>query len=100
VWNIGITPLFSYALSTKSDLTPYLEFGIGAQYISATEIGTAKKSTHFQFGSIWGLGVKIGQQQRLGMGLRYWHLSNLDIETPNNGVDFYSLNISWRYGGT
>jgi hypothetical protein len=90
---IGLTPVFHYIWKT-GQIKPYLELGGGPQYLSDVTIENEFKSTQFQFGSIFGLGV---QSDQFEIGYRYLHISNANIETPNPGTDFHNLHIAYKF---
>jgi len=90
---IGITPVLEWRHATYSWL-PFIETGLGANYISKTENQGRTLSTHFQFGEI--LGVAI-EHKGVQLGLRYQHLSNADIVKPNNGYNFYGVVFKYHY---
>lgn len=90
---IGLTPVFQYAFKTPS-FKPYLEMGGGPQFLSDITIENEYKSTLFQFGSVFGLGITT---KRFEIGYRYLHISNANIELPNPGTDFHSLHLGYKF---
>jgi hypothetical protein len=71
-----------------------VEFGVGPAWLSEPHIGERYKSTEFQFSDHLGLNW-VGPADRWRVGLHWRHISNLDIRTPNNGVDFTGLVFAW-----
>ncbi|WP_320824319.1 acyloxyacyl hydrolase [Reinekea sp.] len=90
---LGLTPLLEWRAS-KHWWVPFIETGLGVNYISLTQNRDRTLSTHFQFGEILGLAMEY---RNLKVGLRYQHLSNADMVVPNNGYNFYGAVISYRY---
>ena len=82
VWDMG---------PTKLDLM----FGIGLSYVSETNIGRRVKSTEFQFSDELGIGISDASE-RVRLGYSYRHVSNANIDTPNNNVDFHGFTLTFR----
>jgi hypothetical protein len=69
--------------------------GLGPTLVSETDIGTRQKSTKFQFSDELGLGIsELSQRARLSF--TYRHVSNADIQLPNNGVNFLGLGLTLK----
>lgn len=92
-WILGLTPVFQYSW-IQSHFSPYLELGAGPQYLSDIVIENEYKSTQFQFGSIFGLGIST---KKLELGYRYLHISNANIEIPNPGTDFHNFHLGYKF---
>ena len=90
---IGITPVFHYQPKNFT-YTPFIEMGGGPHLLSDITIENDYKSTQFQFGSIFGLGVK---NQDFEISYRYLHISNAGIEMPNPGTDFHNIHIGYHF---
>lgn len=89
----NLTPVFEWRLATgPADVL--LETGLGVAYLSRTTLGPDGYGTHFQFSHIFGLGVQYRSWQ---LGARFQHVSNGNIETPNNGQDFIGLMLKYHY---
>ena len=82
VWDMG---------ATKLDLM----FGIGVSFLSETNIGRRAKSTELQFSDEIGIGLS-DRSERFRVGYSYRHVSNADIKTPNNNVDFHGFTLTVR----
>ena len=82
VWDMG---------PTKLDVM----FGIGLSYVSETNIGRRVKSTEFQFSDELGIGIS-DPSERVRLGYSYRHVSNANIDTPNNNVDFHGFTLTFR----
>ncbi len=90
---LGITPVFHYQPKNMS-VTPFIELGGGPYLLDNIVIENDYKSTQFQFGSIFGLGIKHKQFE---ISYRYLHISNAGIEMPNPGTDFHNLHVAYRF---
>lgn len=90
---LGLTPVLEWS-TTLGNTRPYIETGLGGQWMSRTEHRGREFSTALQFSEILGAGVQVGSVQ---LGLRYQHVSNGDIKKPNNGYDFYGATFKWWY---
>nr|MDA3806331.1 acyloxyacyl hydrolase [Thiomicrorhabdus sp.] len=90
---IGITPVFHYQPKNYR-YTPFIEMGGGPHLLSDITIENDYKSTQFQFGSIFGLGVK---NQDFEISYRYLHISNAGIEMPNPGTDFHNIHVGYYF---
>lgn len=97
---LGIAPVFHYepkplsSLYLSHSITPFIEMGGGPHLLSDITIENDYKSTQFQFGSIFGLGLK---NQTFEISYRYLHISNAGIEMPNPGTDFHDLHIGYYF---
>ncbi len=90
---LGITPVFHYQPKNMA-FTPFVEMGGGPYLLNNIVIENEYKSTQFQFGSIFGLGIK---HKQLEVSYRYLHISNAGIEMPNPGTDFHSLHVAYTF---
>ncbi len=53
------------------------------------------KSTEFQFSDELGIGISDASE-RVRLGYSYRHVSNANIDTPNNNVDFHGFTLTFR----
>ncbi len=90
---IGLSPVFHYQLKNM-EITPFIELGGGPHLLSDVQIEDENKSTQFQFGSIFGLGMKKDQFE---IGYRYLHISNANIKMPNPGTDIHSVHLGYHF---
>ncbi len=94
--DISVTPVFRLQRNELSGL--FLEGGIGAHLLSKTRINARRRfGSAFQFGSHFGIGYRFGARGGLEIGARYQHVSNGDIEKPNNGINFWQLRFQYRF---
>ena len=90
---IGLTPVFHYQLKNMA-YTPFVELGGGPHLLSDIRIENENKSTQFQFGSIFGLGIK---RDAFEISYRYLHISNAGIEMPNPGTDIHNIHVGYHF---
>lgn len=76
-----------------SQMTPYAELGIGASWLSKTEIEGRVLSLHFQFEDKGGFGMRFGKKQQYDMAIRAYHYSNASIKRPNSGVNMAMMSF-------
>lgn len=70
-------------------------FGIGPSYLSESNVGSRRKSTNFQFSDEFGIGFS-DHQETFRLGFSYRHISNANIQKPNNNVDFMGVSLTVR----
>ena len=76
----------------------FVEAGIGARLLSHTYTSpTRTLSTAFQFSDELGVGLQFGREGRATLGLRYQHISNAGIASPNPGMNFYTAYLGYRF---
>jgi hypothetical protein len=95
VTEIGLTPVFRLQGNDLRGL--YLEGGIGAHLLSATQLGDKRFSTAFQFGEHLGFGYRFGVRGAMDVSYRYQHLSNADIKKPNDGINAHQLRLLYWF---
>jgi hypothetical protein len=93
-WDIAFVPMLHWRYPVSSGTRLDLEFGIGPDYLSESNIGNRQKGSNFQFSDHFGIGVSSADGHwRAGFAFR--HLSNLSIRLPNNAVDFKGIALEW-----
>ena len=98
VWDIGLTPVFRLQTKANSGVRPYLEGAIGAHLISHTHVDAGRDmGSAFQFGDHLGAGLIFGDQGRFDLGYRYQHLSNADLKSPNDGINFQQIRFAYLF---
>lgn len=91
MWQLSAVPMVRW---WPSD-TYYLEIGVGPSYMSRTNFAGKEISTKFQFTSHVGGGFVFNEVHRLG--LRYTHVSNASIKTPNPGLDLIEASYTYQF---
>ena len=94
-WDMAFVPMMRWKQPLGATMRWDLEFGIGPALLSQSNIGDRVKSTNFQFSDHLGLGLGTADGH-WRVGLAYRHVSNADIRSPNNAVDFKGLSLEWR----
>ena len=92
----SVTPVLRLTMPWPT-ARPYAEFGLGAHVLSDDRIGDRALSTSYQFGSHLGVGAVIGARHAWELGVRFQHLSNAGLETPNPGMDFVIARVARRF---
>lgn len=91
MWQLSAVPMLRW---WPGD-TYYLEIGAGPSYISRTHFAGKELSTRLQFMSHVGGGFVINDVHRFG--LRYSHVSNASIKTPNPGLDLIEASYTYQF---
>ncbi|MBD3348379.1 MAG: hypothetical protein GF400_04175 [Candidatus Eisenbacteria bacterium] len=92
-----LSPNASYHFGSEAwAFRPFVRAGIGATYLSGTEMAGRYLSTRFQFEDRVGLGFVW---RRLRAEVSYAHYSNGSIRQPNDGVEEVVLTIGWPLQG-
>jgi len=84
--NYSIAPYFRYYFFKKPTLSPYAEVSIGLSYLTKTHLDDHNLGMHFAFQDQMGLGVAVGQNQRLFTTLGFLHYSNGSMCRMNAGI--------------
>jgi hypothetical protein len=93
-WDVAVVPLLHWQHAAFDSHRVEFEVGVGPAFLSEPDIGKRQKSTQFQFSDHLGLNLVSGDG-RWRVGLAWRHISNLDIQTPNNGVDFKGVTLAF-----
>ncbi|MBM3112487.1 acyloxyacyl hydrolase [Pseudomonas sp. P66] len=86
--SLSFAPVFVYEFAGET-VKPYIEAGIGVAAFSSTEIEDNKLGSSFQFEDRIGFGLRFAGGHEVGV--RAIHYSNAGLQTPNDGVESYSL---------
>ena len=98
IWDLGLAPVFRLQTRANSGWRPYVEGAIGAHFISDTHVNAGRDmGSAFQFGDHLGVGLVFGDKGQLDLGYRFQHLSNADIKSPNNGIDFQQIRFAYYF---
>ncbi|UVE16986.1 acyloxyacyl hydrolase [Pseudomonas sp. LS44] len=85
--SISFTPVFVYEFAGEA-VRPYIEAGIGVAAFANTEFEDQDLGSSFQFEDRIGLGLRFSGQE---VGVRAIHYSNAGLQTPNDGLESYTL---------
>lgn len=94
----GISPLgFRWNLGGSQRLQPYLELNGGGVF--TTRNIPRGDTSSFNFTADAGTGVTIyrNTHQAIGLGLRFWHLSNAHMGNRNPGVNALEFVVSYHW---
>ena len=94
-WDLAVVPLVHWQHAAFEGHKLELEFGVGPALLTEPHIGNRYKSTQYQFSDHLGVNLVDGSG-KWRVGLAWRHISNLDIQTPNNGVDFKGVTVAFR----
>lgn len=99
LFDLGLTPVFRMQRDAElsSGVSPYAEVGVGPHLISETRLGNQQYSTAFQIGGMLGFGLGFGEKGQYELSYRYQHISNGDINTPNNGMNLHLLRLGYSF---
>lgn len=92
--DIGIAPVLR--LQSNGGRGLYGEIGVGPRVLSERYDNNGRRlSTHFQFGSHLGIGYQVNE--RFDIAVKYQHISNASIKSPNSGVEFTIARATYRF---
>ncbi|MQT99334.1 acyloxyacyl hydrolase [Pseudomonas sp. FSL R10-2245] len=86
--SLSFAPVFVYEFGS-SNIKPFIELGVGVSVFSGSSAGDREFGSAFNFEDRLGVGLKIGDTQRVGA--RVIHYSNAGIKEPNDGIESFSL---------
>ncbi len=92
----GPTLMGRQYLSDNKSFAPFLELGCGIVYTNFNE-KFGELGGHFQFSPQGGIGArtKISKNGDLVYGVRWFHLSNAGLDSPNTGLNNYAINLGY-----
>lgn len=88
---LTLSPVFQWQIAGQ-ERPLFFEAGIGVAALDSATIGDRKLSIHFQFEDRVALSWQYSEQSKARVSLAYTHYSQADIDRPNDGLDFVSLN--------
>ena len=91
MWHISAVPMLRWWPGEAY----YLEVGVGPSLLSRSQFAGKQLSTRFQFTSHIGGGFIVNDVHRFG--LRYTHVSNASIKTPNPGLDLIEATYTYQF---
>ena len=99
-YTLSIYPLFRFTfLRTRlADVHAFYSLA-GPSYISTIVIDGLDTGRHFTFQDFMGLGVFVGRERRVNLGVKINHYSNGNIFTENAGVKIpITLTLGYTFG--
>lgn len=91
MWQVAAVPMLRW----WPGRTYFLELGVGPSMLSRASFAGKELSTRFQFTSHIGGGFVVNDVHRFG--LRYTHVSNASIKTPNPGLDLIEASYTYHF---
>lgn len=90
----AISPVWTWQLSPMGSWQPRLDAGVGLTLVTANHIGTRQLGSDYHFEDR--IGVLL-QNKQVEIGLHAFHYSNAGLKQPNEGVDLWMVNVTWRF---
>ena len=92
-YGAGVNPLgLKWIFATRGDVAPYLELGGGTLFTSH-EVPTGTSTVNFTSGAA--LGVHFLGKRAWTAEVRYQHISNAGLTTPNPGINTVQVSIGF-----
>jgi lipid A 3-O-deacylase len=93
-YGAGINPFaFKWALATHGSVVPYFEIGGGTLF---TNTKVPEGTSHVNFTSSGALGLHfLRSKHNISAELRYMHISNAGLATPNPGINTIQLRVGF-----
>ncbi|MEZ0307374.1 MAG: acyloxyacyl hydrolase [Ramlibacter sp.] len=94
---VGLVPMFRFRPSAGASPW-FLEGGIGISTMDKRWRNEDKEfTTRFNFVDVVGFGHSFGADRKHELGLRFSHVSNAGIKSPNPGQNFLQLRYAARF---
>jgi len=90
----GLQPVFRYEYR-RYYIRPYVDLGAGVHFLSRANIRDRQLGAAFQFSLLAGGGLSF--KDKLELGYRFFHLSNADIHSHNNGRDEHLVVFTYLF---
>ncbi|RUO45855.1 acyloxyacyl hydrolase [Pseudidiomarina aquimaris] len=94
---LTLSPVFQWQIAGEQRPL-YVEAGIGVSVLDGTTIGDRNLSIHFQFEDRLALSWQYSSASKARISLAYTHYSQADLDRPNDGLDFFSINWHIPFG--
>jgi hypothetical protein len=76
----------------------FWQLGLGLSYFDGKTMDTIQLSTRGQFALLAGFGFYLDENQQHSLSLRYNHYSNAYLKSPNQGLDYWSIDVTvWQF---
>ncbi|MCL6270775.1 acyloxyacyl hydrolase [Sansalvadorimonas sp. 2012CJ34-2] len=101
-WAASFTPVFRLEPESSAMLVPFLDVGVGVSYQSEKDLEKKLKSPinmggHTQFEIRTVVGARFGDQKQFEFSYGWFHYSNANIHSQNEGLDFQLLSFGWNW---
>ncbi len=93
-YGVGVNPFaFKWALDTRRSVVPYFEIGGGTLFTN-TNVPEGTSRINFTSGGALGLHF-LGNKHNVSAEVRYMHISNAGLTTPNPGINTIQFRIGF-----
>ena len=95
-YGAGVNPFaFKWAFATRGNIVPYLEIGGGTLFTN-TQVPAGTSRINFTSGGAVGLHF-LRTKRNFSAEVRYMHISNAGLATPNPGVNTIQLRLGFGW---
>ena len=95
-YGVGVNPFaFKWNFATRGSVVPYFEIGGGTLFTN-TQVPAGTSRVNFTSGGAIGLHF-LGTKRNLSAEVRYMHISNAGLATPNPGVNTVQLRLGFGW---
>lgn len=95
---ISFGPSYRYDMKKSEAGRWFLDVGVHPTYAEKSTYGGRPLGGNFHFTTHIGLGAYLDREKRISALLRFQHMSNAGIDTPNPGLDMLGLTFSYHFG--
>ena len=95
-YGVGINPLgLKWDFVQRGKLVPYVELG-GGTLFTTKDVPTGTGSVNFTSGAALGTHI-LGAKRNLSLEVRYMHISNAGLTTPNPGINTVQVRLGFGW---
>ena len=95
-YGVGVNPFaFKWAFATRGKVVPYFEIGGGTLFTN-TQVPALTSRINFTSGGAIGLHF-LESKRNLSAEVRYMHVSNAGLATPNPGINTVQLRLGFGW---
>ena len=95
-YGVGVNPFaFKWAFATRGNVVPYIEIGGGTLFTN-TQVPAGTSRINFTSGGAVGLHF-LRSKRNFSAEVRYMHISNAGLATPNPGVNTIQLRLGFGW---
>ena len=95
-YGVGVNPFaFKWAFATRGSVVPYFEIGGGTLFTN-TQVPAGTSRINFTSGGAIGLHF-LRTKRNLSAEVRYMHISNAGLATPNPGINTVQLRLGFGW---
>ena len=95
-YGVGVNPFaFKWAFATRGKIVPYFEIGGGTLFTN-TQVPAGTSRINFTSGGAIGLHF-LRTSRNLSAEIRYMHISNAGLATPNPGINTVQLRLGFGW---